>query len=85
LERGEAAGFRRCQSGALVRLPYLKDVIAQEDGYYCSDEYWGCADHYVALTHMAIGKHPYAAGFEPERVIPRYLPYSFRGILPPSP
>jgi hypothetical protein len=52
---------------------------------YCSDEYWDCADHYIALTHVAIGEHLYAAGFEPERVIPRYLPYSFRGILPPSP
>jgi 2-polyprenyl-3-methyl-5-hydroxy-6-metoxy-1,4-benzoquinol methylase len=40
---------------------------------------------YVALTHMAIGEHLYAAGFEPEKTIPRYLPYSFRGILPPSP
>jgi SAM-dependent methyltransferase len=52
---------------------------------YCADEYWDCADHYVALTHVAIGEHLYAAGFEPERTIPRYLPYSFRGILPPSP
>lgn len=52
---------------------------------YCADEYWDCADHYVALTHVAIGEHLYAAGFEPERIIPRYLPYSFRGILPPSP
>lgn len=52
---------------------------------YCAREYWDCADHYVALTHVAIGEHLYAAGFEPERIIPRYLPYSFRGILPPSP
>ena len=52
---------------------------------YCSDEYWDCADHYVALTHVAIDEHLYAAGFEPIKVIPRYLPYSFRGILPPSP
>jgi SAM-dependent methyltransferase len=51
---------------------------------YCSNEYWDCADHYVALTHVAIAEHLYAAGFEPERIIPRYLPYSFRGILPPS-
>src|SRR6478609_6361313 len=51
---------------------------------YCSKEYWDCADHYIALTHVAIAEHLYAAGFEPERVIPRYLPYSFRGILPPS-
>ena len=52
---------------------------------YCSKEYWDCADHYVALTHVAIDEHLYAAGFEIERTIPRYLPYSFRGILPPSP
>jgi SAM-dependent methyltransferase len=51
---------------------------------YCSDEYWDCADHWVALTHVAIAEHLYAAGFEPVKVIPRYLPYSFRGILPPS-
>ena len=51
----------------------------------CAGEYWDCADHYVALTHVAIGEHLYAAGFEIDRIIPRYLPYSFRGILPPSP
>jgi cyclopropane fatty-acyl-phospholipid synthase-like methyltransferase len=51
---------------------------------YCSKEYWDCADHIVALTHLAIEEHLYTAGFEPERTIPRYLPYSFRGILPPS-
>jgi hypothetical protein len=51
---------------------------------YCAAEYWDCADHYVALTHVAIAEHLYAAGFEPETTIPRYLPYSFRGILPPS-
>jgi SAM-dependent methyltransferase len=51
---------------------------------YCAGEYWDCADHYVALTHVAITEHLYAAGFEPQRIVPRYLPYSFRGILPPS-
>src|SRR3954452_23388311 len=43
---------------------------------YCSDEYWDCADHYVALTHVAIEEHLYAAGFDPVQVVPRYLPYS---------
>ncbi len=51
----------------------------------CSRDYWDCADHYVALTDRSIGEHLYAAGFVPNVVIPRYLPYSFRGILPPSP
>lgn len=52
---------------------------------YCAGEYWDCADHYVALTHVAIAEHLYAASFEPRRIVPRYLPYSFRGILPCSP
>jgi ubiquinone/menaquinone biosynthesis C-methylase UbiE len=52
---------------------------------HCPDRYWDCADHYVALTHISVCEHLYAAGFEPDRVISRYLPYSFRGSLPASP
>lgn len=52
---------------------------------YCAREYFDCADHVLALTHISIEEHLFAAGFEVERVIPRFIPYSFRGILPPSP
>jgi hypothetical protein len=52
---------------------------------YCSSEYWDYADHFVALTHIAIEEHLYAAGFEIERTIPQYLPYSFSGRLPTAP
>jgi hypothetical protein len=52
---------------------------------YCADEYWDCADHEVGLTHVAVEEHLFAAGFEPTRTYPRFLPYSFRGLLPPSP
>jgi ubiquinone/menaquinone biosynthesis C-methylase UbiE len=52
---------------------------------YCSKEYWDYADHYVALTHVAIQEHLYSAGFEIERTIPQYLPYSFNGSLPTAP
>jgi ubiquinone/menaquinone biosynthesis C-methylase UbiE len=51
---------------------------------FCADEYFDCADHTLALTHVAVAEHLYAAGFEPLKVMPRYLPYSFRGRLPPS-
>ena len=51
---------------------------------YCEREYFDCADHTLALTHVAIAEHLYAAGFEPVKVIPRYLPYSFRSRLPAS-
>jgi SAM-dependent methyltransferase len=52
---------------------------------YCAREYFDCADHELALTHVSVAEHLYAAGFEIDRVIPRYLPYSFRGVLPPIP
>ena len=51
---------------------------------FCSDEYFDCADHTLALTHVAIEEHLYAAGYSVVRVVPRYLPYSFRGRLPAS-
>jgi SAM-dependent methyltransferase len=52
---------------------------------YCAAEYFDMADHTLAFTHRAIAEHLYAAGFEPEVVAPRFLPYSFTGRLPPSP
>lgn len=48
-------------------------------------EYFDCADHTLIYTHTAIAEHLYAAGFEPERIVPRFLPYSFRGWLPATP
>jgi SAM-dependent methyltransferase len=52
---------------------------------YCPREYFDCADHTVILTHVGVAEHLYAAGFEIESVAARFLPYSFRGVLPPSP
>jgi hypothetical protein len=52
---------------------------------YCMKEYFDCADHTLALTAVAVAEHLHAAGFDVGAVIPRFLPYSFRGLLPPSP
>jgi ubiquinone/menaquinone biosynthesis C-methylase UbiE len=52
---------------------------------YTAKEYFDMADHTVALTHRAVAEHAYAAGFQPQRVIPRYVPYSFTSRLPASP
>lgn len=51
---------------------------------YCANEYFDMADHTLIFTHRAIAEHLYAAGFAVERIIPRYLPYSFRSRLPAS-
>jgi SAM-dependent methyltransferase len=52
---------------------------------YCARDYFDCADHTVVLSHVAVAEHLYAAGFEVSAVSPRFLPFSFRGLLPPSP
>ena len=52
---------------------------------YCAKDYFDCADHTVILTHVGLAEHVYAAGFDVTEVTPRFLPYSFRGLLPPSP
>jgi SAM-dependent methyltransferase len=49
---------------------------------YCAREYFDCADHTLALTHTSVEEHMYAAGFAIDEVIPKFLPFSFRGRLP---
>jgi SAM-dependent methyltransferase len=51
---------------------------------YCAREYFDCADHSLILTHLSVAEHLYASGFAVESVVGRFLPYSFRGRLPPS-
>jgi cyclopropane fatty-acyl-phospholipid synthase-like methyltransferase len=78
----EISAFLERMRGAMK--PGGRIAIMGPNYRYCSREYWDFADHIVALTHLAIEEHLYTAGFEPERTIPQYLPYSFRGKLPPS-
>ncbi len=68
-----------------VMAPGGRIAILGPNFKYCAKEYFDCADHTLALTHVAVEEHLYAAGFEIDRVVPRFLPFSFRGILPPSP
>jgi SAM-dependent methyltransferase len=52
---------------------------------YCARDYFDCADHTLVLSHVGLAEHLHAAGFEIEALYPKFLPYSFRGLLPPSP
>ena len=68
-----------------VLAPGGRIAIIGPNFRYCMNEYFDMADHTLIFTHRAIAEHIYAAGFTPERVVPRFLPYSFTGRLPPSP
>jgi len=52
---------------------------------YCSRGYFDFADHTLAMSHVAVCEHLYAAGFAVKSVIPRFLPMSFRTLPRPSP
>jgi len=67
-----------------VLRPGGKIAIMGPNYRYCSKHYWDCADHIIALTHLAVQEHLYTAGFTPSKTFPQFLPFSFRGILPPS-
>ncbi|MBO0806219.1 MAG: methyltransferase domain-containing protein [Nocardiopsaceae bacterium] len=60
-------------------------VIMGPNFKYCAKEYFDCADHTLILSHVGLCEHLHAAGFEMDAMYPRFLPYSFRGLLPPSP
>jgi SAM-dependent methyltransferase len=52
---------------------------------YCARDYFDCADHLLALTHVSVEEHLFAAGYSVTEVHPRFLPFSFRSRLPASP
>ncbi|MCX6390350.1 MAG: methyltransferase domain-containing protein [Solirubrobacterales bacterium] len=67
-----------------VSKPGGRIAIMGPNFRYCAKQYFNCADHTLIFDHGAIAEHLYAAGFEVEEVIPRFLPYSFRQRLPAS-
>ena len=76
--------------GALARLKVSmaaggRLAVMGPNFRYCARGYFDCADHTLALTHVAVAEHLHAVGFAVTAVIPRFLPYSFRGSLLASP
>lgn len=82
LTQEAVATFLEKMYGALA--PGGRIAIMGPNFRYCMNEYFDMADHTLIFTHRAIAEHVYAAGFTPERIVPRFLPYSFTGKLPPS-
>ncbi len=68
-----------------VLAPGGRIAIMGPNFRFSRKEYFDMADHTVVLTHNAVAEHLYAAGFEPTKIVPRFLPYSFNGRFPASP
>jgi SAM-dependent methyltransferase len=53
----------------LVLMPNLR---------YVRERYWDYFDHHLPLTHVSLVEGLRMTGFEPEEVIPRFLPYTVK-------
>lgn len=49
---------------------------------YCAKEYFDFADHTVVLSELSVAEHLYGAGFNLQKIHPKFLPLSFRGSIP---
>jgi SAM-dependent methyltransferase len=53
-------------------------IILQPNIRYVPGRYWDYFDHYIPLTHVSMVEAMQLTGFRPERVIPRFLPYTIK-------
>ena len=67
-----------------VLKPGGRLIVLQPNIRYVGAAYWDFIDHRVALTERSLVEAASAAGFEVERLIPRFLPYTTKTRLPRS-
>jgi SAM-dependent methyltransferase len=65
-----------------VLKPGGRFVVLGPNIRYAYREYWDYYDHYLPLSHLSLAEGLMQAGFEIERVIPRFLPYTMNSTLP---
>jgi SAM-dependent methyltransferase len=76
----------RVLQAVLGRLkPGGRFVILGPNIRYAYKEYWDYYDHYLPLSHLSLGEGLVMNGFEIERVIPRFLPYTMNNSTPTHP
>lgn len=65
-----------------VLRPGGRLIVLQPNIRFVGGAYWDFLDHKVALTDRSLVEAAVAAGFEVERVVPRFLPYTTKSRLP---
>ncbi len=76
----EVAFFLEKMHGAL--RPGGRIAVMGPNFKYCGRNYFDFADHTVILSELGVAEHLAGAGFSQIKIIPRFLPLSFRGGLP---
>ena len=67
-----------------ILKPGGKFMILGPNIRYAYKEYWDYYDHYLALSHLSLGEGLLLAGYQPEVVIDRFLPYTMNNATPTS-
>jgi SAM-dependent methyltransferase len=65
-----------------VLRPGGQFIVVGPNIQYAYREYWDFYDHYLPLSHLSLCEGLMLAGFMPERVIDRFLPYTMQGRTP---
>jgi SAM-dependent methyltransferase len=52
---------------------------------FCFDVYWDFFDHFLPLSDRSMAEALEISGFQTEKVIAQFLPYTMKGKLPPHP
>jgi len=70
--------------GEAYRLlrPGGKFILIQPNIRFCYREYWDYFDHHVPLTERSLGEGLKLAGFQPEIVVPAFLPFTTQSRWP---
>lgn len=79
-------GLQRCLFEIhRVLRPNGRLILMGPNIRFCSDVYWDFFDHYLALSDRSMAEALEITGFQTEKLIPRFLPYTMKGKLPPNP
>ena len=68
-----------------VLKPDGKVIILQPNIKYCYKQYWDFFDHHTPISDSSLKELLLLTGFEIEKIIPRFLPFSTKQNLPKHP
>jgi len=76
---------RSCEEVYRVLRPGGRFIVLQPNFAYCAKEYFDFFDHRLIFTHKGMAEGLAISGFQLEKVIARFLPYTSKSGLPTAP
>ena len=79
--------LRTLRESHRILKPAGRIVVLMPNIRYLPGRYWDYFDHHLPLTHLSLSEGLELAGFEVQRVVPRFLPYTVKDSpfrIPPA-